>query len=223
MSGEARRKTRILLADDQHMVRQGIRQLLEREADFEVVGEAESGPELFKLAFELKPDVIVLEARMSKLNGVEGIRRVKAENPQTAVLVLTNFEEEEYVIQLVGAGAAGYLLKRAYSEELAQAIRSIRAGEFVCNPELAHKLLKRAASPQPVALDFGEHLTRREAEILKLAAKGLTNRDIAAHLGLTERTVKGHMVNIFGKMQVSSRTEAVLEALKRGWANLEDI
>jgi DNA-binding NarL/FixJ family response regulator len=117
----------------------------------------------------------------------------------------------------------GYLLKSAYSEELAQAIRSVRAGEFVCNPELAHKLLKRAASPQPVALDFGEHLTRREAEILKLAAKGLTNRDIAAHLGLNERTVKGHMVNIFGKMQVSSRTEAVLEALKRGWANLEDI
>jgi DNA-binding NarL/FixJ family response regulator len=223
MSGEARRKTRILLADDQHMVRQGIRQLLEREADFEVVGEAESGPELLKLAFELKPDVIVLEARMSKLNGVDGIRRVKADNPQTAVLVLTAFEEEEYVIQLVGAGAAGYLLKSAYSEELVQAIRSVRAGEFVCNPELAHKLIKRAASPQPVALDFGEHLTRREAEILKLAAKGLTNRDIAAHLGLTERTVKGHMVNIFGKMQVGSRTEAVLEALKRGWVSIEDV
>jgi DNA-binding NarL/FixJ family response regulator len=223
MSGEARRKTRILLADDQHMVRQGIRQLLEREADFEVVGEAESGPELLKLAFELKPDVIVLEARMSKLNGVDGIRRVKADNPQTAVLVLTAFEEEEYVIQLVGAGAAGYLLKSAYSDELAQAIRSVRAGEFVCNPELAHKLIKRAASPQPVALDFGEHLTRREAEILKLAAKGLTNRDIAAHLGLTERTVKGHLVNIFGKMQVGSRTEAVLEALKRGWVSIEDV
>jgi DNA-binding NarL/FixJ family response regulator len=223
MSGEARRKTRILLADDQHMVRQGIRQLLEREADFEVVGEAESGPELLKLAFELKPDVIVLEARMSKLNGVDGIRRVKADNPQTAVLVLTAFEEEEYVIQLVGAGAAGYLLKSAYSEELVQAIRSVRAGEFVCNPELAHKLIKRAASPQPVALDFGEHLTRREAEILKLAAKGLTNRDIAAHLGLTERTVKGHLVNVFGKMQVGSRTEAVLEALKRGWVSIEDV
>jgi DNA-binding NarL/FixJ family response regulator len=157
---------------------------------------------------------------MSKLNGVEGIRRVKVDNPQTAVLVLAAIEEE-YVIQLVGAGAAGYLLKSAYGEELVQAIRSVRAGEFVCNLELAHKLLKRAASPQPVALDFGEHLTRRESEVLKLAAKGLINRDIAARLGLTERTVKGYLMSVFDKMGVGSRIEAVLEALKRGWVNLE--
>jgi len=214
-------KTTILLADDQHMVRQGIRQLLEREAYFEVVGEADNTLDAVRLAHELKPDVIIMQARRNTLGGVETIRRCKAEHPQTAVLILTMYQEEEYVAELLEAGAAGYLLKTARIEELVHAIRAVRAGEFVCDAALMQRILKRRARPQPVALDFGQSLTRRETEVLKLAAK-MGNYEIAGRLGLTERTVKGHLTNIFAKINVGSRTEAVLEAVKRGWISLED-
>jgi len=213
-------KTRILLADNHHVVRQGIRGLLEREADFEVIGEADNGLDAVRLAHEFRPDIIILEARIPKLDTVEVIKRIKSEYP-VAVLILTYYNDDQ-IIELLIAGADGYLLMTARIEELVRAIHVIQNGEFICDPLVQKRLLKYAASPRPVALDFGEHLTIRESEILKLAAKGLGNRDIAAYLGLTERTVKGHLVNIFGKMQVGSRTEAVLEALKRGWASLED-
>ena len=222
MSGEERRKTKILLADGHHMVRQGIRRLLESETDFEVVGEADNGMKAVSMARELGPDIILMEARMPKLDAVEATKRVKGEHPEVAVLVLTSYDEEEYIVELLKAGAGGYLLKSAKGEELAQTIRMVRAGQFVCDPLVERKLLKHAGRPRPVALDFGEHLTRREAEVLKLAAKGMSNRDIAGYLGLTEGTVKGYFVRIFSKMSVSSRTEAVTEAVKRGWVSLEN-
>ncbi|MBA7609594.1 Transcriptional regulatory protein DegU [subsurface metagenome] len=215
------KKTTILLADDQHMVRQGIRKLLEREANFEVVGEADNTLDAVRLAHELKPDVIIMQARRPTLGGVEAIRRCKAEHPQTAVIILTMYQEEEYIAELLRAGAAGYLLKTARIEELVEAIRSVRVGEFVCDVALVQKILKRTARPQPVAIDCGEHLTRRETEVLTLAAK-MNNRDIAGRLGIAERTVKGHLTIIFEKMNVGSRTEAVLEALKHSWISLED-
>ena len=215
------KKTRILLANDQNVVRQGIRQLLEREAEFEVVGEVDNALEAVSLARELKPDVFIMEAHMPKMSGVEVIRRVKTEHPQTAILILTMDDEEEYIAELLRAGAAGCLLKTIGSQELVQAIRSIRAGEFVSDAALMQRLLKRAARPQPVALGYGEHLTRRETEVLELAAR-MGNREVAAHLGISERTVKGHLTNIFQKMSVGSRTEAVLEAMKNGWIHLED-
>ncbi len=221
MSGETRERTRILLADDHHMVRQGIRQLLEREVDFEVVGEADNGLEAVRLASELKPDVVIMEAHMPKLDGVEATRRVKAEHPQAAVLILTSSEQEEFIVALVAAGAGGYLLKSAYGEELVQAIRSVRAGEFVCDAALAHKLLKRAAH-LPVLVNAAEHLTQRELEVLKLAAKGMRNRNIAAQLGIGTRTVKHHLMNVFDKMGVTSRTDAVLKALRHGWVSPGD-
>ncbi|MFH0942153.1 MAG: response regulator transcription factor [Chloroflexota bacterium] len=221
MTGEERRKIRILLADGQHMVRQGIRRLLESEADFEVVGESDNGLEAVRLAKELKPDVIIMEARMPKLDSPEAIRRIKSEHPETAILVLT-LHEEECSVELLRAGAGGYLLKSAKGEELAQTIRMVRAGQFVCDPLVERRLLKHAVRPQPVALEFGQHLTRRETEVLKLVAKGMGNRDIAGYLGLAERTVKGHLMSIFSKLGVGSRTEAVHEALKRGWVSLED-
>jgi len=221
VSGEEGRKTRILLADGHHMVRQGIRRLLESEADFEVVGESDNGSEVVRLARELKPHVIVMEARMPKLDSVDVIKRIKAEHPEATILVLTSHDEEE-CLELLRAGAGGYLLKSAKGEELAQSIRMVRAGQFVCDPLVERRLLKHAVRPQPVALDFGQHLTRREAEVLKLAARGMGNRDIAGYLGLAERTVKGHLMSIFSKLGVGSRTEAVHEALKRGWVSLED-
>jgi DNA-binding NarL/FixJ family response regulator len=203
------------------MVRQGIRQLLERETDFEVVGEADNGLDAVRLAWEVRPDVVVMEARMPRLDAVEVTRRIKAEHPEATVLILTTFSNEEYVVSLIGAGADGYLLKSAPGDELAQSIRLVRAGEFVSDPVVTQQLYKRATR-RPVAVNCVEHLTRRELEVLRLAARGMSNHDIAHELGLGLRTVKGHFESIFGKMGTRSRTEAVLEALKRGWVNLKD-
>ena len=214
-------KTKIIIADDHHMVRQGIRQLLEREADFDVVGETDNGLEAIKLARELVPHVIVMEARLPGLSAIETTKRIKAELPDIAVLILTTLDDQDYIVGLLGAGATGYMLKSAKGEELAQAIRFVKSGEFVSHPLIAQKIFRRMRR-QPVALDFGEHLTAREVEVLRLAAKGRSNRDIADQLGVGVRTVKGHLMNIFDKMHVSSRTEAVMEALKRGWISIED-
>jgi len=221
VSGQRGGKARIFLADDNHLVRQGIRQLLEREADFEVVGEADNSLDAVRLVGELKPDIIIMEARMPKLSSAEAIRRIKSEHPQTAVLILTTYDDDEYIVGLIGAGADGYLLKSAHREELAQAIRLVRAGQFVSHPVVAQKLY-RQATRRPLAVTSIEHLTHRELEVLKLAARGMSNRAIAGELGVGLRTVKSHLETIFSKMSVSSRTEAVLEALKRGWVSIED-
>jgi DNA-binding NarL/FixJ family response regulator len=222
VSGEERGKTRILLADGHRLVRQGIRRIFEAEPDLEVVGEADDGEQVVKLARELRPDIILMEARMGKLDSVEATRRVKAQHPEAAVIVLTAYEDEEYVADMLRAGAGGCLLKSTDADKLVQAIRFIRAGLFVSDLTVEQRILKQAARPRPVAVDYGQHLTRREAEVLKLMADGRNNRDIAGYLGLAERTVKGHVMNIFDKLDVGSRTEAVREALRRGWVSLED-
>lgn len=220
-ANKGKQKTTILLANDHHVVRQGIRQLLEREVDFKVVGEAENGLEAVRLTRELKPDIIVMEPYMAKLGGVEAIRRIKVEHPQAAVLILTMYDKEDYIVELLATGAAGYLLKTAYSEQLVEAVRSVGTGDFVCSSAVMQKLLKHITRAH-VAVDFGERLTRRQLDILEMVAKGLSNREIASCLGLTEGTVKGYFVTIFGKMRVGSRTEAVLKAIRLGWLSTED-
>jgi two-component system, NarL family, response regulator LiaR len=218
-------KTRILLADDHPMLRKGIRELLEREQDFEIVAEAGDGDEAVRLVEELKPQVLVMDIGMPKLSGLEVTKRIKAKNLSTAVLILTIHDEDEYILGLLQAGVSGYLLKSVYGEELVNAIRSVRTGEFVLHPVVGQKLLKRIVSlqPKPIKLESITQLTNREIEVLKLAAMGKCNKDIAIELGIGVRTVKGHLFSIFFKMKVNSRTEAVLQALKRSWISLEEV
>jgi len=218
-------KTKILLADDHPMLRQGIRHLLEREGDFQVVGEAGDGEEAIRVADELVPDVVLMDVGMPKVSGLEATKQIKARHPGTAVLVLTIHDEDEYILELFQAGAAGYILKSAYGEELVQAIRAVRAGDLVFHPAVAERLLKRCTSLRfrPVRVEGIEQLTTREFEVLRSVAMGMSNKDIASTLGIGVRTVKGHLISIFTKMGVGSRTEAVLRALKKGLISLEDV
>ena len=221
-------KIRIMLADDHAVLREGMRNLLQQEGDFDVVGEASNGEEAVDLATRLNPDVALMDIVMPKLNGIDATIQIRQASPSTAVLVLTAYDDDSYVLGLLQAGAAGYLLKSSRGRELVEAIRTVHAGESVLHPDITRRLLKRAArrgtsssTERPVS--EAEDLTEREMEVLKLAAKGLSNREIARQLVLSVRTVKAHLSNIFNKMKVGSRTEAVLSAVRSGWITLEDI
>jgi DNA-binding NarL/FixJ family response regulator len=217
-------KIRILLADDHVVVRQGTRELLEREGDLEVVAEAGDGEEAVRLANSQRPDVAIMDISMPKLNGIEATRQIKAIQPGTAVLVLTAYDDDQYIFALLEAGAAGYLLKNVRAEELVDAVRAVHAGESVLHPTVARKVINRFARPkmEREAKSIVEQLTERELDVLKLAAKGMTNREIAQELVISVRTVQVHLTNIFGKIGVGSRTEAVLYGLREGWLALED-
>ncbi|MEJ5198106.1 MAG: response regulator transcription factor [Anaerolineae bacterium] len=218
-------KIRILLADDHVVVRQGTRQLLAREPDMEVVAEAGDGEETVRLARMYEPDVAVIDIAMPKLNGIEATRQIKATNPRISVLALSAYDDDQYVFALLEAGAAGYLLKNVGVDELIRAIRAVATGEAVLHPAIARKVVNRFAPVIPThpTTEPIEPLTEREVEVLKLAARGLKNQEIAQALSLSVRTVQTHLSNIFGKMGVGSRTEAVLKALHRGWITLEDV
>lgn len=217
-------KIRVLLADDHVLVRQGTRELLEQAGDIEVVAEAGTGKEAVQLAAECVPDVAVMDISMPELDGIEATRQIKARNPGVAVLVLTAYDDDQYVFALLEAGAAGYLLKDVQAGELVRAIRSVHAGESILHPAIARKVINRfaRATSKPPDEDLIEPLSAREMEVLKLAARGMTNREIADELFISTRTVQVHLSNIFSKMGVGSRTEAVLLALKKGWLSLED-
>ena len=219
------KKVRILIADDHAFVREGTRRILEQEPDLEVVAEAGDGEEAVRLASELKPDVAIIDVAMPKLDGIEATRQIKTLCPAVAVLVLSAYDDDQFVFGLLEAGAAGYLLKSVRGHEIVDAIRAVDAGESVLHPSVARKVLNRFASVSSRAQRKKplELLTDREMEVLRLVTKGLSNKDIADGLSLSVRTVQGHLANIFNKLRVSSRTEAVVHALKEGWVTLDDV
>ena len=217
---------RILLAEDHIMVREGTRQLLEREPGFEIVGESGDGEETVRLAVQLKPDVIIMDVAMPKLSGIEATRQIKQILPATIILALTGYDYDEYIYSMLEAGAAGYLLKNASGDELIGAVRAVYAGEPMIHPVVLRKLmtrLKNPPPPPPPSLQIVTPLSGRELEVLKIAAKGLSNRDVARELIISERTVQAHMRSIFTKLGVGSRSEAILYGLKRGWFSIEDL
>lgn len=212
----------ILLADDHAVLREGMRHLLDRHEDMVVVAEAADDEQAVKMVAELLPDVALMDIVMPGLSGVEATRLIKKNNPGTAVLILIAYEDERYILGLLEAGVAGYLLKSATGEEIVKAIRAVHAGESVLHPSVIAKLLARAARSrtEPASEAVDGLLTEREVAVLQLAAQGKSNKEIAQQLYLAMPTVKAHLVNIFNKMGVASRTEAVLLGLKKGWVQL---
>jgi NarL family two-component system response regulator LiaR len=218
-------KIRIVIADDHSVLREGTRKLLEEEADMEVVGQAIDGEEAVKLTRELKPDVVLMDIAMPKLDGIAATKQIKHELPATNVLILSAYDDDQFVFRLLQAGAAGYLLKSVHSQELVAGVRSVFHGESVLHPVIARKVLSRFAltSGEPSSAKTAGGLTEREIEFLKLMTRGLSNKEIAGEVNLSIRTVQGCLGQIFKKLGVSSRTEAVIYALKEGLVALEEV
>jgi two-component system, NarL family, response regulator LiaR len=206
---------RVLLADDHAIVRAGIRQFLEHAGDIQVVAEADDGEMAKELIQRKQPDVAVLDIQMPKSSGIEVTRWVRSNFPEVGVLVLTAFDDDPYVLAVLQAGANGYVLKTASPVDLIKAVRDVYAGKSVLDPSVTQKLLSQLSRPKDTSPV--EALTSREMEVLKLVAKGFTNKAIGVQLGISDRTVQGHLAHIFGKLQAGSRTEAVMRAVSLGW------
>jgi len=219
------KKITILLAEDHVVVRESIRQSLERQANFSVVGEAGDGEEAVRMTKELRPDVIIMDISLPKLNGIEATKQIKALQPSAIILVLTAYDYEQYIFPLLEAGAAGYLLKDISSRELISAIQTVYRGEAVLHPAVARKVLERFKQTKEEGKRGHELelLTEQETAVLKMAAKGMSNKDIAEELHLSVRTIESHLGSIFNKLVVGSRTEAVIEAMRKGWFTLEEL
>jgi DNA-binding NarL/FixJ family response regulator len=211
---------RVLLVDDQRLIREGIRTLLELEDGLDVCGEAENGEDALSAYEQLLPDVVLMDIRMPKLDGVEATRRICTRWPAARVIILTTFDDDEYIFEGLRAGAQGYLLKDVSGEELTQAIRTVSAGGALIQPSIARKVLaefSRLAPPtQERRSELMESLSEREQQILQLVAHGLTNRQIAERLFLAEGTVKNYVTTILQKLNVEDRTQAALLAQNMG-------
>ncbi len=219
-------KIRIIFAEDHVLVREGTRQILDSEEDIEVVGEAADGIEGVELVKRLKPDMAILDIAMPRMGGIEATREIKKIAPQTSVLILSAYDDDQYVFALLEAGAAGYLLKDVSGAELVRAVRAVHAGEPVLHPAIARKVMARFAGKKqdgPNQPSDEIALTEREVEVLRLAARGMSNAGIGQELSLSSRTVQVHLTHIFSKLGVGSRTEAVITALRRRWFSLDDL
>ena len=214
-SNKSKAKIRVLLADDHHIVRAGIRQLLESAQDIQVIAEAGDGEEAQALIQKHKPDVAVLDIQMPKASGIEVTRWVRSHLPEVGVLILTAYDDEPYVMAVLQAGANGYVLKTAKTEELIQAVYDVNEGKSALDPAVTQKLMSNLFKrPEKTPV---EPLTDRELDVLRLAAKGFTNKSIGMQLNISDRTVQGHLAHIFAKLQATSRTEAVMRGVSLGW------
>ncbi len=207
---------RVLLADDHAVVRAGIRQFLEQAADIAVIAEADDGEMARTLISQHKPDVAVLDIQMPKATGIEVTRWVRAHHPDVGVLVLTAYDDDPYVTAVLQAGANGYVLKTATPASIIQAVRDVHEGKSVLDPAITGRLLAHIAGRAAADLPLVEEVTEREREVLALAAKGYTNKAIGVQLGISDRTVQGHLAKIYQKLNTGSRTEAVMKAVSLG-------
>ena len=216
-------KIKVMVVDDHPAFRDGLSRLLQEEQDIEVVATPGDGEEAISLADKLKPNVIVMDISMPKMNGIEATKQIKAIEPGIAILIVSAYSYQSYVLAALRAGAAGYLLKNAPLHELIRSIRLVNSGEGVFDMQITGNLLRRLAAEKGEKRKDIEELHPRELQILTYAAKGMGNKEIAGQLDISERTVQTHLVNIFRKLRVSSRTEAVLQGLKQGWLTLDDL
>ncbi len=223
-------KIRVLLADDQDIIRTGLTIILNHQPDLEVVGQAADGLEAVELAKTLQPDVILMDVKMPRLNGIQATRQIVSALPKTQIIILTTYDTDDWVFDGIRAGAVGYLLKDTSGDNLAEAVRGALRGESQMDPTVARKVLREfqhvtaashAPAPPAPREEPLEKLTDREEEILKLLAAGLSNREIAQKLSLSEGTVKNHISAILAKLHANDRTQAVLTALKRGLVDLK--
>ncbi|MBC8506839.1 MAG: response regulator transcription factor [Anaerolineales bacterium] len=214
---------RLLLVDDQRLMRDGLRTILELEGDLKVVGEAEDGQSGLNAFAEFNPDVVLMDIRMPGMDGVEATRRMIERCPEARVIILTTFDDDEYIFEGLRAGALGYLLKDVSGSELAEAIRKVAAGGALIEPSVARKVIAEFARLEPakrsVNVGLPESLSEREIEILKLLAQGLSNKEIAKQLFLAEGTVKNYVSNVLSKLGVTDRTQAALRARELGLLN----
>ena len=211
----------VLLIDDHRVVRQGLHDFLELQDDIEVVGEASNGEEGSQLARELLPDVVLMDLVMPGMDGVETTRRVKQVSPSSRVIVLTSFADDDKVFPAIKAGAISYLLKDISPEDLAHAIRAAQRNEAVLHPEVAAKLMQEFSAPRGAEAPV-EQLTEREMDVLRLIARGKSNKEIADTLIISEKTVKTHVSNILSKLHLADRTQAAIYALRQRLVPMDD-
>lgn len=204
---------RILLADDHSVVRQGLRMFLDLDPELVVVGEAQDGQEAVELALQLKPDVVLMDLLMPRMDGLEATRAIRMQLPATEVLALTSVLDDTSVVQAVRNGAIGYLLKDTKAEDLCRAIHAAASGKTQLSPEAAARLVREVCTEEP-EVDF---LTIREKEVLRQIVSGASNKEIASNLKIAEKTVKTHVSNLLSKLNLQSRTQAALYAVSRGW------
>lgn len=207
-------KIKVLLADDHQMVRAGIRQLLESTKDIQVIAEAGDGEEAQALIQKHKPDVAVLDIQMPKATGIDVTRWVRAQIPEVGILILTAYDDEPYIMAVLQAGANGYVLKTANTDELIQAVRDVHEGKSALDPAITKKLMSNLF--KGTENKIVDPLTGRELDVLRLAARGFTNKAIGVQLEISDRTVQGHLAHIFAKLQANSRTEAVMRGVSLG-------
>ncbi|MBN2441238.1 MAG: response regulator transcription factor [Spirochaetales bacterium] len=215
-------KISILLAEDHIVVREGIKDLIQRENDMEVVGEASTGGEAVRMAQNLNPDIVLMDIAMPEMNGIEATKKIKSSHPHISILILTAYDNEEFIFAVIEAKAAGYMLKNVRGQELLNAIRAVYAGDSVLHPSITKKVLQTIGTSTPHTTVNKRVLTARELQVVKLGAQGLPNKEIADKLNLSVRTIQTHWRNIFVKIGVSSRLEVIMHCLKLEWITLDE-